>query len=613
MRLSRKKESGQILLMVIVVLGVILFTTLFIITGAQLYYQNSAYTGNEQKAIALAEAGIDKTIASLNATGGSFNPDPNQEVSLGDGSYTVTVTTPEPATRLIETVGYYPSKANAKVTRKIKIQASVGIGAAFNYGIQVGEGGLDMSNGAGVFGKNNTPGSVYSNGNITMRNGALITGDAIVAGGTQANASVGSDCSIQCGDFKFGTSIGGQTQMDVGQSFSLSSSINVNKVSLKLKKFGSPTGNLTVKILADSGGKPDKNNVLTTATIANSLVTSQYGFIEANFTPSPNLVTGQIYWIVVISPVSSQSNYWGWQEDLNQGYLGGRAVWSPEWNAKNSVWNAISGADMTFQVYTGGVITSIIGNQNSYIRGNAYAHNLDTLQINGDAYYQTQSSLKVQGQSCDVANTHCHPNSVDPVPQPMPLSDANIQQWQDLASSIAVHNGDINSCPATLPAGKYVGSISLPGDCIVTVGSPIWVTGNFSMSNRDLVKLDPSYGLSSGVLVVDNFITMANGNVLRGSGTAGSYLILVSNFNSRDDPQQRVAIDVTNGSNSGILYSNLGTISIFNLNVMIQITGWKLSLGNGVAIIYDQGLASTFFKAGPGGSFSLVKGTYQLQ
>ena len=133
------------------------------------------------------------------------------------------------------------------------------------------------------------------------------------------------------------------------------------------------------------------------------------------------------------------------------------------------------------------------------------------------------------------------------------------------------------------------------------------------MTNSDTLKLDPSYGTSSGVIIVDGFVTMDNNNGLKGSGDPASFLILLSNFDTKDDPESRIAVNITNNVNTGIVYSNLGSISLANNNHLTEITAWRLLLSNNVVINYDQGLSSSFFTSGPSGSFSAVKGTYQVK
>ncbi|KKU04288.1 MAG: hypothetical protein UX06_C0023G0003 [Candidatus Giovannonibacteria bacterium GW2011_GWA2_45_21] len=62
--------------------------------------------------------------------------------------------------------------------RKVRTDLIMGSGASFSYGVQVGDGGLNISNSATV------EGNVFSNGPITGQNSNLIKGDVISAGPT---------------------------------------------------------------------------------------------------------------------------------------------------------------------------------------------------------------------------------------------------------------------------------------------------------------------------------------------------------------------------------------------------------------------------------------------
>lgn len=595
------KQKGQAIILAIMAVGIVLSSTLFIIGGSQIYYQNATYMAESEKATAIAEAALDKAVASLNITGGSFNGEGNgvSGIAFGDGEYSITITSVGATAKTIDAVGFVPSKQNPKTTRRLRATATKGIGAAFNYGLQVGSGGLDMSNLAWV------NGSVYSNGNVRLNNLAGVSGDVYVAGGVAAVADQQTDCTPpNCVDFIFGKTVNGQAQLDVAQSFKPSVSKVINKVSLKLKKFGNPP-NLTVRILGDDASKPDKGDILTSGILSANLVTSEYGFIDVIFNPAINLESDDTYWIM-LDTTSSSSNYWAWSNDLSQGYTRGVPKWSANWQAGNSVWNAFNG-DLGFKTFMGGVVTSINGSNGVYIGGNAHANTLQNLVVGQGAYYQTISGVTAQNY---------FPNSPDPVPAPMPLSEANINEWEQLAQSAGVYTGDITTCQTTLASGKYIGNIILPGNCNISIDSPIWVTGNFAMNGSgggSTIRLKASYGASSGVIIVDNFVTIDNNNKLQGSGNAGSYLILLSNFDSASDPESRTAINITNGSNSGIVYANNGLINISNGNSLTEVSAWKLVLGNGVIINYDQGLSSAFFTSGPSGSYSLVKGSYQIK
>lgn len=598
----KNNQSGQIFILALIVLALVMVSTVLIISGALNFFQNSKYTVESSQALNLAEAGIDQAVATLNATAGSYNPDPNQEIALGNGTYTLSITSISSLNKKIEAIGYVPNKSNPRAKKLLKLQTSKGIGASFNYGVQVGDGGMDMSNNVAVIG------SVYSNGSINLGNNAYITGDAYVAGGVQPTADQQADCSgSNCADLIFGKTSGSET--DIAQSFTPSTTATLTKVAVKLAKVGTPS-DLTLRLLANDStrNQPNKSQVLASGTLTASLVTSNYGFVEIVFANPYTLTNGTTYWIM-LDASSNSSNYWKWQYDTTNGYTRGQAKWISNWQAQTQIWNTING-DLGFKIYLGGVATAINGSNNAVIYGNARANTLSNLDIRQDAYYQLQQNITVNRTNC-TNNPKCHPNSADPVPQPMPLSDNNIAEWQQLAQNTAVFTGDVNTCRSTLPAGKYIGSINIPNGCRVTVGSPIWVTGNFNLAGNDRVTLDAALGGSSGVIMVDNFITMGNGNLIVGNGQSGSYLILLSTFNSRDDPTLRVAIDISNSGNTGIVYSNLGSVQVTNLNYLVSITAWKLVLGNNAIVNYDQGLANAFFSSGPSGSFTVIKGTYQ--
>lgn len=368
---------------------------------------------------------------------------------------------------------------------------------------------------------------------------------------------------------------------------------------------------MIVRILEDSNGSPNKNNVLAQGVLYASLVTSQYGFAEVTFTSSPTLTSGQTYWLM-IDTTSNTNNYWSWSEDSLQSYTCSStppclAKYSANWQASNPVWSTISG-DLGFKIFVGGVNTYIRGDNEVDIGGDAHANTLIDLTIDGDAYFQTAQNISASNQ---------YPGSPDPQALPMPISQANIDEWKDQADT-QIFTGDITNCPTTLVSGKYIGNITLPQQCTVNVQSPIWVTGNFTMNQQSKLRLDSSYGTSSGVFIVDGLSVLNQHNKLQGSCAQdscsnGSFLILVSEFNSKDDPQQRYAIHLQQQGNTGVLYSNFGTIRVEQQNDLTEITAWKISLGQQLDITYDQGLAGTFFSSGPQGSFSVIKGTYQAK
>lgn len=592
-----QKQSGQILIVVFVALGLVLFTVLSVVAGAQIYFQNSTYSIDREKATALAEAGIDKAINSLNKTGGSYGGE--TEIPLGEGSYSVLVTSKDAVTKVIEATGFVPNMSKARAKRTIRITSSRGVGASFVYGIQVGEGGLELGN------SNEINGSIYSNGSITAGNGNEATGDIWVAGGPQPTADQQTDCEGSNCDpngYIFGKTVNGEVRLSVAQSFQASNSGILNKVSIKVKKFGSPP-NVTVRILQDAGGKPDKNAVLTSGTLYSSLVTGSYGWIDVTFNTSPAVTKDTPYWLM-ISTNSDSSNFWSWQNDLAKSYNNGEPKWSPNWSTGNAVWNLING-DLSFKLYLGGAPTSIrAGNNKMKIGGEAHANTMENLTIAKDAYYQTIITSTVGGIA--------HPGSADPPPKVFPISDANVADWKaqvDKPETTTV--GDITTCPSTLGPIKIVGNVTFNSGCRTTVKSPIWITGTLTLNSNNILTLDSSYGSTSGVIIVDGIVTLNSNNHLNGTGVGSSLLMVLTTFDSTSNNQD--SISVNSNGNTGVYYASKGIIAPGTGNSFKELTAWKIRLINSSTIDYETGLSSVIFTSGPSGAYSLVKGTYQVK
>jgi hypothetical protein len=587
-------QKGQILVFAIGILLVIIIMTVLLISNAFTYSASSKYSTESLQAMNLAEAGIDRAVAALNKTAGNYNGE--SETILGNGSYSVTVTSIDGSNKIVEATGYIPNKTNPKSKRTIKIQISKGEGIAFNYGVQVGNGGFELRNTARV------NGSVYSNGNITMENGSRITGDVFIAGGVQPTPNQEWECSpLNCVDFVFGRNVGGQNQLDIAQGFQPTQTAVINKVALKLKKIGSPPDAI-VRILANNAitNTPNKNEVLASGALYASLATNEYSYIEVAFTTTPQLLADTTYWLV-IDTSSNNTNYWNWSLDSGNGYTRGVSKWSPNWNASNPVWNNIAG-DLAFKTYIGGTATYIQGQNNAVVEGNVHANTIRDLTINKDAYYQII-------QNTTAANYY--PTTTDPASKVLPISEANITEWKGYAEDEGVFTGNITQCPATLGPGKIIGDVTLINQCIYTVQTPIWITGNLLLDNGSIGTLASSYGATSGAIIVDGTVKLSNNSQLRGTGTGGSYMMVLSTYDSRTSGI--TAIESDNGSASTVLYANNGIILLKNNAALSEITAWKVALDNGASINYSSGLADLFFTSGETGGFSVVKGTYQVK
>ncbi len=164
-------SRGYVLLLALVISAAI-FT---VVTGLTSYVVTSVrvqhYTRTTTEALALAEAGMDKAVYELNQSPlylGETN------TSLGTGTFSTVVSLVDTNTRRVTVTGYIPSSANPIARRTITATVSVDTTLiAFNYGVQLGNGGLSMGPGSTIVG------NVYANGSVTGR--GTITGTVVAA------------------------------------------------------------------------------------------------------------------------------------------------------------------------------------------------------------------------------------------------------------------------------------------------------------------------------------------------------------------------------------------------------------------------------------------------
>lgn len=611
--IKAREQDGQSFIITLLVIGLVTASTVVIAANSLTYLFGTGHALKQVEAINLAEAGVDKAVVSLNTSGGVYTGE--AETFLGSGSYSVTITAINPSTSLVTATGYVPNKTQPVSKKTIKVQVAKGVGASFTYGLQVGNGGIEMGNSSTI------NGSVYSNGDFEGGNSNHVYGDVYVAGGSQLNPSQRQDCvDPNCLDYLFGKNIGGEARLNVAQSFAPPAAQTLSRISLKLKKTGLPP-DLTVRIMGDDGGKPDKNNIITSGIISAPSVGSQYGFIDAALISTPTLNGGQVYWVMLSAASLDSSNYWYWSEDSLQGYNCPPSSCVPAWSANwqqspDPVWTPIA-SDLGFKIYGGGVNHLIKLANSSAIHGDAHASSIigSNLTIYKDAYFQTISGTTVGGVS--------HPGAADPPPVPFPISEANLADWRNQAESAGVYTGNIASCPSQLGPGKYVGDLTVGNSCTVTVKAPVWITGTFTAGNSLQFNLDPSYGISSGVVLVgsspssdgvgtsDGTVRLGNSPTFNGSGTSGSYMFLISTYNS--PLYNSKAMEVGNGSVAGVLYAPYGSVELSNGTILNELVAWKIEMGNSTTLNYQTGLSSVFFSSGPQGAFSVIKKTYQSQ
>ncbi|OGF62772.1 hypothetical protein A2662_00200 [Candidatus Giovannonibacteria bacterium RIFCSPHIGHO2_01_FULL_45_33] len=563
-----RKNSGQAALIAVIFMMAIMLSAIFGVILLSL--KEARVAGNNYKSrnsFFAAEAGIDDAIYRLLR---GKNLSSSYAVSLNGATADINVTNVSNNTRRIISSGD-ASGANRALSAEIVTGTD---NVNFFYGVQVGDGGLLMGNNAVV------NGNIYSNGNIEGDNGAVVTGDVVVAGGISGNPSV--EATTTDSNFSFATVAGNR---DAAQSFTANATDRLNKISVYLGKAGSPSGNITLKIAADNGGKPATGN-LASATIANSSVGATPSWIDVSFSSPPNLTNGAKYWIVLDYGSSSAVNYWNWKKDSADGYADNTGRYTSDCCSGNPVWTN-AGGDLNFRTWIGGVNTKIDGlTIGTSTAGTAHANLFVNTTVRG---------LVCPNQYCFIEN---------PPREELPISDGVILDWKAAAAAGGTTAGDvIISGTQTIGPRKITGKLTVSNGATLIVGGTIWVVGDIVFDNLSIIKLAPEYDSFSGVILSDSKIDVKNNSVFSGSGEVGSHMMVLAAKDSIDEE----IINVDNNSEGVIYYAGKGRIKFSNNGVAKEATSYGLILDNNATITYESGLANVNFSSGPAGGWDIIE------
>ena len=186
-------------------------------------------------------------------------------------------------------------------------------------------------------------------------------------------------------------------------------------------------------------------------------------------------------------------------------------------------------------------------------------------------------------------------------------------------------------CTVTCSGGKYeltanttIGPIKIPcdftitgtgtgGGPVITLGGPIWVTGNIKIKNHVTVRVDPTLVGQSIVMIADNPAnhTTSSKVEVEGSGLyftgapgGSSWVMLISENTGASEGDPNEAIELEQGAQGDVLlYSRLGDILLKNNASVKEVTGYKITLRNSANVIYASGLQNALFTSGPGGTW----------
>lgn len=171
---SIRYRHGQILLLALVFAGIFLTVSTALVGYVTAYGRAERVTVAAAQALAIAEGALDEASSQL-------NQDPSYEgetdTPLGNGVFTVSVTSVDTNTKRVTATGYVPDSQNPTAVKTI--EANIGLSddiISFHYGIQAGNGGFTMDNSSSI------TGNVFSNGPVIGSSENDVRGDVVSAG-----------------------------------------------------------------------------------------------------------------------------------------------------------------------------------------------------------------------------------------------------------------------------------------------------------------------------------------------------------------------------------------------------------------------------------------------
>jgi hypothetical protein len=247
--------------------------------------------------------------------------------------------------------------------------------------------------------------------------------------------------------------------------------------------------------------------------------------------------------------------------------------------------------------------------------GTAYAHTIQNSTIGKNAYYTVISNTTVGGTS--------YPGSPDQEIIPLPISDAQILEWEnDAAAGGTIGGASCSGGKYSITSNTTLGPIKI--DCnlevkgngvTLNVTGPIWVNGNIITQTAPIIRIDPSLGSQNVPIIADKQSDRNNGGtivigqntVFQGSGSQNSFVFIISYNTSAENGGSVEAIDMGQSSGGMVAYASHGMLDISQTASIKEATGYKIRLRNSANVIYDTGLPNVLFSAGPAGGYTYLE------
>ncbi|HCS78748.1 TPA: hypothetical protein DIV55_03315 [Patescibacteria group bacterium] len=248
----------------------------------------------------------------------------------------------------------------------------------------------------------------------------------------------------------------------------------------------------------------------------------------------------------------------------------------------------------------GGVLMS----QSSTINGTVYTNGSiskgagNGQLINGDAYAvgTIDPEIEINGTPNSGAE-----ESVMPI--------VNYDYWRQKATEGGTEstNCTINSSEPIGPK-KYDCNLSITNNAIVTVNGPIYITGNFSISQGStILRLNNNFGSVGTTMIVDGTISLTQGGTIEPTNaTPKGYLLIATPSTSSQ------AVQISQQGATAIFYTLEGNALLSQTASVAALVSKTLTMSQSATLNYDTGLAGANFSSQSSGAWVIKKGTYKF-
>lgn len=161
-------------------------------------------------------------------------------------------------------------------------------------------------------------------------------------------------------------------------------------------------------------------------------------------------------------------------------------------------------------------------------------------------------------------------------------------------------NLSISSDISTVGATKVAGTTTVTGGGTLKTKATFWSVGMITLDGGSHIQLDSSVGSADGIIMSENRIDTSGGGDFAGSGTSGSYIMIISESDCPGNCGGGAnAINLNGGSGAVAVFAPYGTVLISGGSSLKQVTAEKLIIQGGSSVTYEEGLADIDIGTGP--------------